>query len=57
MAGRVLGIEAAEAHAALEAARERVKQMASATSSYLIEDEPIIAMDLSTFSSSAAATA
>ncbi len=45
LAARVLGIGAAEAHTALEAARERVKQMASADI-LIIEDEPIIAMDL-----------
>ena len=42
---RVLGIEAPAGHVALEAARERVKQMASADI-LIIEDEPIIAMDL-----------
>lgn len=45
MAARVLGVAPDEAHAALESARGQVKQMASADI-LIIEDEPIIAMDL-----------
>lgn len=45
MAARALGVSPAEAHGALEAARSQVKDMASADI-LIIEDEPIIAMDL-----------
>ncbi|HYF06505.1 MAG TPA: response regulator [Acetobacteraceae bacterium] len=44
-AGRILGLDAADAHRALESARAHVKSMASAEI-LIIEDEPIIAMDL-----------
>lgn len=45
MAARILGIDPQEALAALEDARAQVKDMASADI-LIIEDEPIIAMDL-----------
>lgn len=45
MAAQVLGVAADEAQAALESARGQVKHMASADI-LIIEDEPIIAMDL-----------
>lgn len=45
MAARLLGVAPADAHAALESARSQVKDMASADI-LIIEDEPIIAMDL-----------
>jgi CheY-like chemotaxis protein len=45
LAARIIGIDAAAAMSALESARNRVKEMASADI-LIIEDEPIIAMDL-----------